>query len=195
MTGTVNQQLVLASRSPRRVELMRDAGYVFLVDPADIDEDAAPTDLTPTQLAELLAVSKAKAVAIRHPDAVVIGCDTVVFARGEFLAKPTDANDARRMMRLLSNTVHDVVTGVALVHHASQRQLASSETSHIHFREISAAEIEAHIKSDNWQGKAGGYGLQHNDPFVTRVEGDPTNVVGLPMGLLARLFAQFDQNK
>jgi septum formation protein len=183
--------LMLASRSPRRVELMREWGYQFSIDPADIDEDNVPSGLNSAELAKHLALAKASAVAPKHPDSVVIGSDTVVFVRGEFLAKPVDADDARRMMRMLSDSRHEVVTGVALVHHASGQQLVESDITYIDFRQITEAEIEQHIASNNWQGKAGGYGLQHKDPFVTQIEGEPTNVVGLPMPMLRVMLSSF----
>ncbi len=200
-TPLVNRRLVLASKSPRRVELLAKAGFQFVIDPSDVDEDDVPPGLSSTQLAQLLATRKARAVAGRHPSCIVIGADTVVFACGQFLAKPIDADDARRMMRLLSDSTHEVVTGVALVVQqgppieVSPIELIRSDTTLIRFREISDDEIESHIQSGNWQGKAGGYGLQHEDPqdrdpYVIDIQGDATNVVGLPMPLLLTMLAE-----
>ena len=178
--------LILASASPRRQQLLREAGYDFLVDPADInEEDHAP--MLPADLAEYLAAQKAKFVARRHPNAVVLGADTVVASGDTILGKPRDADDARRMLRLLSGTTHAVVTGVAVVHSATHEFIASRVLSSVKMRDLAPAEIERYVAGGQWQGKAGGYGIQDNDPFVTRMSGCHTNIVGLPMSETKRL--------
>jgi septum formation protein len=176
--------LVLASRSPQRVQLMRDAGYTFEIDPADIDE-TFPPDLDPIEAAKFLALAKARHVALRHPDACVIGADTVVALGDKILGKPEDANHARQMLGDLSGSTHRVITGVAVV--SPSAEAVDFAVSTVTMRELAAAELEAYVASNDWQGKAGGYGIQDDDPFVTCVEGPADNVIGLPMELLATL--------
>ena len=183
-------RLVLASASPRRQELLREAGYAFDVDPPNIDEEDYPRSLTPPELAEFLALAKARAVAARHPDDVVLAADTVVALGEQSLGKPLDAADARRMLRLLGGTTHHVITGVAVVRASTKLVLHSRVTSAVHMRQLTDAEVEAYVAGGEWQGKAGGYGIQDQDPFVTRTAGCHTNIVGLPMTDTARLLAE-----
>lgn len=179
MTGP---RVILASASPRRRELLAVAGVAFEVDPADIDESDVPAHATAEDIARHLATAKANVVAERHPDAVVLGADTVVVARGRLLGKPADRADAERMIRLLSGSAHEVVTGVCVA--SPHYNGSGSFTTVVTFRRLTEPEVAAHLDADHWRGKAGGYGLQDRDPFVTRVDGSDTNVVGLPMELV-----------
>jgi septum formation protein len=174
-------RLILASASPRRQQLLREAGYDFVTDPADVDEDNYPRDLLPSGLAEFLASKKAQAVARRHPDDVVLGADTVVAFGDRVLGKPRDAEDARRMLRLLAGTTHVVITGVAVVHAAANLFTGSRVMSAVRMRGLAPDEIDRYVAGGRWQGKAGGYGIQDEDPFVTRMSGCHTNIVGLPV--------------
>ncbi|MGC4033547.1 MAG: Maf family protein [Tepidisphaeraceae bacterium] len=177
--------IVLASRSPQRVNLMQAAGYSFECDPADIDESNVPPGLDAVGTAEYLALAKAKRVAARQPGRVVIGADTVVALGEELLGKPEDADHARRMIRGLSGSTHRVITGVAVVSDAAE--VVDHTVSTVTMRPLSDAEIETYVASNDWQGKAGGYGIQDEDPFVTCVAGPADNVIGLPMELVAAL--------
>ena len=182
---------MLASASPRRQELLREAGYAFDVDPADIDEDDVPPGLLPAGIAEHLAFAKAQVVAARrHPGDVVLAADTVVALGDRPLGKPLDAGDARRMLRLLGGTTHHVVTGVCAVRRDADFVRRTCVTSAVHMRQLTDQEIEAYVASNEWQGKAGGYGIQDQDPFVTRIAGCHTNIVGLPMTDTRRLLAE-----
>jgi septum formation protein len=183
---------VLASASPRRQALLREAGYDFLVAPADIDEGDVPPGLLPGVLAEHLALEKARAVAERFPDddVVVLGADTVVAFGDVPLGKPADPDDARRMLGLLGGTTHVVVTGVAVVRRAADVVRRCRVLSAVHMRPLSPEEVEAYVQSGEWQGKAGGYGIQDRDPFVTRLSGCHTNIVGLPMTTTRRLLGE-----
>ena len=174
-------RLILASASPRRQELLREAGYTFVVSPADIDETDHPPGLPPGGVALYLAERKAQVAAARFPEDVVLAADTVVSLGGRAVGKPDDAAHARRMLGELSGTTHAVLTGVAVLHRS--RDLASSRlvSSDVQMRPLSAAEIEAYVAGGQWQGKAGGYGIQDDDPFVTRITGSLSNIVGLPM--------------
>jgi septum formation protein len=174
-------RLILASASPRRQELLREAGYAFIVSPADIDETDHPPGLPPGGVALYLARKKADAVADRFPDDVVLAADTVVSLHGQPLSKPSDAADARRMLAGLSGTTHAVLTGVALVHRSQGHSSSRLVSSDVHMRPLTPAEIDDYVAGGQWQGKAGGYGIQDEDPFVTRITGSLSNIVGLPM--------------
>ncbi len=174
-------RLVLASASPRRQQLLREAGYAFDIDPADIDEDDHDPTLLPADLAEYLAVRKAQAVAARHPHDVVLGADTVVSFGDQILGTPVDADDARRMLEILGGTTHVIVTGVAVAHVASGFEKSTRVFSAVHMRTMTPDEIEQYVAGGEWRGKAGGYGIQDPDPFVTRTAGGVSNIVGLPM--------------
>ena len=183
------RRLVLASASPRRQQLLRQAGYEFAVFPANIDEDTFP-NLSPLELARHLSFEKAKAVAGRFPHDVVLAADTVVAFGDRALSKPEDAEDARRMLNLLSATTHIVITGVTLMQKESQLQQTRAEMSAVRMRQLSPKEIDDYIASGQWEGKAGGYGIQDDDPFVTKMSGSHTNIVGLPMELVEKMLGE-----
>jgi septum formation protein len=183
-------RLILASASPRRKQLLQEAGYRFAIDPANIDEDQYPPGLSPGELAQWLALRKAELIADRHRDDVVLGADTVVALGSELLGKPSDPAHAQRMLRTLSGTTHDVITGVAVLHRAAGFHQAAQVFSRVQMRALSEREISDYVASNEWQGKAGGYGIQDADPFVTRISGDLTNIVGLPMEKTMELLAQ-----
>ena len=188
--GTTRQKrLVLASASPRRQQLLREAGYEFAVFPANIDEEIYPS-LLPIELARHLSFEKAKAVAARFPHDVVLAADTVVAFGDRALSKPEDAEDARRMLTLLSGTTHIVITGVTLMQKETEVQQTRSAMSAVRMRRFTREEIEGYIASNQWEGKAGGYGIQDNDPFVTRMSGSHTNIVGLPMELVEKMLGE-----
>jgi septum formation protein len=180
-----SRRLVLASRSPRRVELLRDAGYVFDIDPADIDEDAVPASVTEKTLATYLATEKARVVAQRQPDAVVLGADTVVFSEQGQFGKADSPAAARAMLRALMGQRQSVITGVAMFTPGEVNPQVEAVVSVVEMRTMTDAELDAYLASDQWRGKAGAYGIQDHDPaadpFVRLVSGDFTNVMGLPM--------------
>jgi septum formation protein len=183
-------ELILASASPRRQQLLAEAGYRFLVAPSDIDEDMPGAGLSPGDLAERLAELKADAISLKFPGNVVLAADTVVAFLDAVLGKPKNAADARRMLRLLSGTAHSVITGVAVFHRAASHFRHAREVSAVHMRELTDDEIDAYVASRNWQGKAGAYGIQDPDPFVTRMSGSRTNIVGLPMELAVEMLKE-----
>jgi septum formation protein len=188
--------LVLASSSPRRQELLRNAGLEFAVEPAHIAEDPLPGE-SPKTCAERLAREKALAVATNHPGAVVLGADTIVVIGKEMLGKPFDANDAVRMLGLLSGKTHVVTTGVCL---ARQNSVASAARNFIDTRSestlvtmglLSRTEIEAYVKTDEPMDKAGAYAIQGiASRWISRIEGDYFNVVGLPVALVYRMLRE-----
>jgi septum formation protein len=181
--------LILASASPRRAALLRDAGYAFAVDPADVDEDRYPGTPLPRELALLLAQSKARHVAQRHPGDVVLAADTVVAFGDTPLGKPHDARHAREMLRLLAGTTHIVVTAVAVAGPDPAVLRVDSAMSAVRMPARQPQRLDDYIASRLWEGKAGGYGIQDPDPIVTLVGGELTNVIGLPMPQTTRLLA------
>jgi septum formation protein len=174
-------RLVLASASPRRRELLAQVGITpDEVLPADLDE-APLRDETPRRLAERLASEKARAVHALRPEAYVLAADTVVAVGRRLLGKAEDAGEARRFLELMSGRAHRVLTGVAVA--APDGRIASrlSETR-LQFKRLTEQELEAYVASEEWRGKAGGYGVQGRaGAFVRGLNGSYTGVVGLPL--------------
>ena len=184
------QRLILASASPRRQALLRAAGYDFDVIPADVNEDDVPADLSPSDVAIHLACAKAAAVADQNPDAVVLGADTVVAFGEQVIGKPRDIQDAARTLQLLSGTTHIVITGICVLCHESGVDRALRVMSAVHMKELTDREMDDYLATGDWQGKAGAYGIQDKDPFVTRTAGSHSNIVGLPMSATKLLLAE-----
>jgi septum formation protein len=185
--------LILASASPRRQELLRNAGVSFEVLPADIVEEPLPLE-DARQCAERLAREKALAVARKRPNDCVLGADTVVTIDDEILGKPKDAADAKRMLRMLSGRCHQVVTGVCLIvgGKLGGEPDVASETSLVTMAAISDREIEDYIATKEPMDKAGAYAIQGiASRWISRIEGDYSNVVGLPV---ARVFGMLPQH-
>lgn len=183
--------LVLASASPRRRELLAELGLQFEVRPAAADETPRPAEL-PEALVIRLALAKAKSAA--RDGELALGADTVVALADEILGKPADAAEARAMLRRLAGQEHEVWTGVALVarERGRCRIVARAARTRVVFRPLSAAEIDAYVASGHPLDKAGAYGIQGAaSAFVTGFEGSYSNVVGLPVELVAELLAGF----
>ena len=180
--------LVLASASPRRQELLRNAGIPFEVQRADIAETPRPGE-SAKECAERLAREKALAVASQRPRDVVLGADTVVVVDGQLLGKPSDAKDAARMLRLLSGRQHQVITGVCLV--VGGKPVVASETTLVTVSEITDREVADYAASGEPMDKAGAYAIQGiASRWIPRIEGDYSNVVGLPVALVWRMLRQ-----
>lgn len=180
-------QLVLASASPRRAELLRTAGFSFDVRPADVDETPRPAE-PPAAYALRVARDKALAAAGRSDDADVwiLAADTVVVVDGQILGKPTDLSDARRMLGMLSGVVHEVLTAVVVRHGGEEASEVVS--TRVRFAVLSAAEIEWYMASGEPDGKAGAYAIQGlGSRFIDRIEGSWSNVVGLPVATVYRM--------
>ncbi len=175
-------QLVLASASPRREQLLGLLGLPFVVQPADIDETPQLGELAEA-LVIRLASRKAETVAARTPRAIVIGADTVVVVDHHILGKPTDESDARWMLGLLSGRSHRVLTGIAVA--AGGRTASALEETSVTFDGLSQRDIDWYLASREHQGKAGGYAIQGvAGTFITRLEGSFTGAVGLPLTTL-----------
>jgi len=180
--------LILASHSPRRRELLLAAGYDFFVIPADEDaEDQCWPGESPIDYVKRLARQKAENVAMKISDGLVIGCDTVVVCQGEILEKPTDRDDAGRMLRLLRGTQHHVITGLCLWQRPQDKVDLRYETTCLLMSEISDAEIELYLNSNLWEGKAGAFGYQDRNDWLHIISGSESNVVGLPLELLFQM--------
>jgi septum formation protein len=185
-----NAALILASGSQRRRELLHAAGIEFQVYPADIAEDRNPGE-HPTEFACRLAREKAEKVARQFPASLVLGADTIVVVDNEILGKPSDAHDAARMLRLLSGRSHFVTTAVTLIA-PGQFPLTRSCTAQVQFRALGADEIRHYVGGGEPMDKAGAYAIQGGAaPWVVRLEGDYSNVVGLPMPLVIEMLQQF----
>ncbi len=180
---------ILASASPRRAALVKDAGASVEIDAsAYIEDNTAP--VTPEELVRRQALGKARDVARRRADGVaVVGADTVVVHAGEVLGKPRDKEDARRMIRELAGDTHTVLTGLALVTEAAAHTWCV--TTELTWRALTDAEIEAYLATEEWTDKAGAYGIQGAaGAFVTARRGSLTNVIGLPVRFLQARMAQ-----
>ena len=199
MSEKSQYSFILASASPRRKKLLTEAGYKFTVVQPDIDESAFPVKaIKACEYAERLALAKAKNVAEKYPDSLVIGADTVVDFQGQIIGKPIDAKDAEHITKKLFSKPHKVITGIAIVRLRDGIELSESDTTTVYPQRLTSEQIAEHIESESWRDKAGAYAIKENgdesrpsktgrDEFVERIEGSLTNVMGLPMGLLQRL--------
>ena len=182
--------LVLASASPRRVALLRQVGVEFtVVDPGP--DRAWPGEAEPRHGVRALALDKARRVAARRPEAVVVGADTVVVLRGARLGKPRDAAEAAAMLARLHGRMHEVWSGIAVVRGGEQR--TASECTRVRFARLEPAEIESYVATGEPLDKAGAYGIQGRAAaFVKSIEGDYYNVVGLPLSRLRAVLREFE---
>jgi septum formation protein len=177
--------LILASRSPRRAELLTAAGFSFEVLAADVDETPLPHE-TPAAYVERLAIQKAKAVLAMRPEAYVLGADTTVTIDHDILGKPVDEADAARMLRKLSGKVHLVHTGVAL---ASSRGIQSAvDTTRVWFEPMTDEDISWYVATGEPVDRAGAYAIQgFAARFIPRIDGSYSNVVGLPVAMVSSI--------
>jgi septum formation protein len=180
--------IILASASLRRRQLLTDAGYKFTVVPSSVDESVFSTDrITSVGYAKQLALAKANDVAQRYPDSLVIGADTVVDFDGQIIGKARDAEHAEEITRMLFSKPHKVITGLAIICKSRNLKIVEAETTVVYPRELTDAQIAEHIESGIWQDKAGAYSISDNDPFVDHLDGSLTNVMGMPMEMVERL--------
>lgn len=181
--------IVLASASPRRSELLRAAGFEFTIRVADVDESLLPSELPHDYVARL---SRTKASAVAQPNEIVLGADTTVVIGDEIAGKPVNIDDAKRMLKLLSGSWHEVLTGVSLIRNDEvQTEVA---TTRVKFTTMSEAEIDWYARSGEPDDKAGAYAIQgFAARFIERIEGSYSNVVGLPIEVVYRLLGPFNQ--
>ncbi len=181
-------ELILASNSPRRRELLATAGYAFRVVPPDPDaEDAQGSGEPPQEMALRLARQKAENVAPKIAHGLILSCDTIVVCRGQVLGKPVDRNHARRILQLLRGNRHEVMTGVCLWNYPGTKPQLCTAVSVLLMHDIPDQAIEEYLDSRLWEGKAGAFGYQDRLDWLTLLEGSESNVVGLPLDLVAEM--------
>lgn len=185
------KELILASSSPRRSDLLKQLGLEFRILVREVDE-SPPTGLSPFELVQLLAVKKAMAVARLLEDGIVIGADTLVVVNGQPLGKPADGEEAVEMLKRLQGAGHEVCTGVALVDAATRKVQVELERTRVFFRTLEEEEIRRYVATGEPLDKAGAYAVQGLAAiFIKGLEGCYTNVVGLPLARLAKMLRQF----
>jgi septum formation protein len=185
---TMRPKLILASSSARRRQLLEEAAYDFeVVIPSDMAECGICSRETPPELVARLAYQKANDVAQRFDDALILGCDTVAECRGHILGKPKNMQHARTMLRLLRGREHRVYSGVCLWQRPTDRTLVKVDVTKLVMDAVSDRQLEEYLESHAWEGKAGAFGYQDRLGWIHIVEGSQSNVVGLPMELLASM--------
>jgi septum formation protein len=188
-------RLILASGSPARRALLTRAGYRFVVMPADIDEPSGEDFVNARALVEHTAWLKAAAVAPRLDEGIVLAADTVGWLHGQVIGKPADEADARRILRMLSGTEHELWTGVCLWRRPDDIQLAWQEVSRVAMAPLSDVELNAYMASRTWQGCSGAYAIEEeNDRYVHVVQGSVSNVIGLPMETLTKVLGRLERD-
>jgi len=183
-------RLILASGSPQRERLLREAGYVFDV---IVPKDGEPDPTLFADAAQYVARTawlKAEQVASQIDCGRVLAADTVVALGGEIIGKPVDQAHARRILESLSGSVHQVLTGVCLWRRPDDNHLMAVDVTELEMRQLSGQELDDYLASDRWVGKAGAYAIQDPDPYVTIIRGSHSNVVGLPMEAVTRLLEE-----
>jgi septum formation protein len=184
--------LILASTSPRRRDLLVAAGYEIRIEPSHVDEPKPPLGTPVVPYVADLAFRKAIAVAERLGTGLILAADTACAVEGEILNKPVDRRDAERMIRLQEGRDTEVVTGLCIMRAEWREWVAAVESSFVHIRPLTDVERNAHLDDEvRWSGKAGAYGVQDSDPYVTVTRGSWSNVVGLPMERLEALLLAY----
>ena len=190
------KRLILASTSPRRIVLLKSLGYLFDIIPHDIEE-CIHDNVSPAELVQNLAFLKASDVAGRVCDAVIVSADTIIAHEKGILGKPKDVSDARRILSILSNSEHDVISGVCVMEMPSRKKMLRIERTHIKMKYIKDEEIDRYILTGEPMDKAGAYAIQgEGRKFIEKIDGSYSNAVGLPLELLQEMLNHFmnDEN-
>lgn len=189
-------RLILASSSPRRRELLTEAGYQFeIIAPSEAAECGVCSGESPPQFVARLGYQKAKDVAPRVGSGVIVACDTVAECAGQILGKPADEQHARQMLELLSGREHRVYSGLCVWEMPDGEPLVRVARTTLVMDQLTPAELDDYLASGKWEGKAGAFGYQDRLGWVRIVEGSESNVVGLPMELLAEMLAEVGSGK
>ena len=185
-------RIILASRSPRRRQLLEEAGYEFVVrPPSDDAEGGMEGRESPAELVARLARQKAQDVAARCTEGLVVGCDTVVECSGQILGKPVDVQHARRMLQVLRGSEHHVYSGLCLWHVPGDHHVVRVAATELVMSAISDQQLEDYLRSGDWEGKAGAFGYQDGHDWLRILDGSESNVVGLPLELLVEMIQEF----
>ena len=185
------KDIILASSSPRREEILKKYNFAFKIIKQDIEEIISKED-TPEQLVMSLSFRKAYSIAEKHPESIVIGADTVVVYEGEILSKPKDPEEAFKMISLLSGKTHEVITGVSIINEATNTKIVDFEKTKVKFRELDENFINTYIETKEPFDKAGSYGIQGIGALlVEKIDGCYLNVVGMPLVKLDKLLNKY----
>lgn len=183
------KKIILASKSPRRKQILEQVGLKFTVVVSDFDETRIKFK-TPQEMVKKLSLEKARIIAAKNPNVIIIGADTTVIYKNEIIGKPTSKQDAVRILKLLSGKVHEVVTGFTVV--GGKKSITKAVTSRVKFKQLSEAEIKAYVETGEPMDKAGGYGIQDKGGvFIENIQGDYFNIVGLPIFAVSEVLKQF----
>lgn len=178
------KRLILASKSPRRKQILKDWGFIFEIKTSPYDEETEELKIkhfSPKEFVEHLALEKAKSSIAQNPNSIILAADTTVDLNGKIIVKPNDIEDAKRMLKKLSGQKHSVYTSYIIIDTQTGKKLQKTEKSDVKFREISDTEIDAYLKIAKVSDKAGGYAIQEEGgEFVEYTKGDFLNIVGLP---------------
>jgi len=186
--------IILASASPRRKELLEKIGLRFEVEPSNYEEDMLSA-LEPHELAQKISLEKAKVVASKHKNAIVIAADTFTIFGGQILGKPHTEKEARKMLETISGKSHSVITGFSIIDTGTSKTLSKSVETKIYIRKLTLAEVDAYVKSKEPLDKAGAYAIQGlGSVFVEKIEGDYFNVIGLPLSAFTEALKEFGIN-
>jgi len=190
-THNFMKKIILASASPRRKEILSLTGLRFSVDPSDYEEKL-DNSIKPHTLAKRLSFEKARAVARKHRNALIIAADTFIVFRSNFLGKPNTTKEAREMLRLLNGKLHSVITGYTILDAGTGKKITRSVETRVWFKKMTVGELDAYVATKEPIGKAGAYAIQGRGAMmVKKIEGDFLNVVGLPLSGLAESLKKF----
>jgi septum formation protein len=192
--GRFMKKIILASASSRRKVILALTGLRFRVEPSDYEETLDHA-IKPHNLAKRLSLEKARAVAGKYVDAIIIAADTFIAFKGKFLGKPHTSEEARNMLTMLNGKSHSVITGYAILDTGTGKKIIRSVETKVWFKKMSAQELDAYVATREPIGKAGAYAIQgHGAAIVKKIEGDYLNVVGLPLFDLADSLKKFGIN-
>jgi septum formation protein len=188
------KNIILASASPRRKELLEKIGLKFDVEPSDYEEDISP-GIEPHKLAKSLSLKKAELVAKNYENALVIAADTFIVINDEVLGKPLTENEARRMLRTINGRQHSVITGFTIIDTGNSKAITRSLETKVHIKKLTSKEIDSYVESKEPLDKAGAYAIQGlGSVIVEKIEGDYFNVIGLPLSAVVESLKEFGVN-
>lgn len=188
------QKIILASTSLGRKELLEQTGLKFSTEASDYEEDMSLA-VHPTELVKILSQGKAQAVAGKHEDAIVIGADSIVVLGEKIFGKPEDSDDAERMLREIRGTMHTFITGFTIINTKSGREVTNISETNVYFKKLIDHEIKEYVATGESVGHAGAYSIQGRGAMlVERIEGEYTNIIGLPLSQLASVLMDFGVN-